>query len=324
MNHHVPVAPSDCPHCLALPHPETRVRRGEVYTFSCLSALGPNGDEPLGYLKADVDQMGFLFSLGFVNEDQESATMAQYFTLSQSLDRFFAYYLGQLMVKTYPHLYSVFAGGDDVYVIGRARDILHFAKEMASAFQTYVGDHPDVTLSAGVAFVKPRSPLSRVTAQVEEFLELAKEQPSWERSMHHLSGRNQVTFHGLPYSWPALDQLLEDTERVLSFVQAKVLSMGGMHRLLAWVSQCPRSPSITGLIDWQQGESYRLLPHVAYMLERTWTQEQRRNVAQIRAVHEWISRYFTFVDETDAIRISRFEALMYLLGLFKGKEHEVS
>ncbi len=90
---------------------------GEVITFSELAEKS-TGTKKLGILKADVDNLGYLFADGLRHGKTHYGTIARVNTLSRMLEYFFSGYVNELLSTQFTDIYSVFSGGDDLFVIG--------------------------------------------------------------------------------------------------------------------------------------------------------------------------------------------------------------
>src|SRR5262249_26446262 len=136
----------------------------------------------LGVLKADVDYLGQIFQEGLRRDAPAVGldTVSRLASLSRQLDWFFSGWLGWLLSTKYEDCYTVYSGGDDLLLVGPRRRILALAQEIRESFAAYT-KHPDMTLSAGLAVVKPRWPLAHTVALADEALEQAK-----------TSGRNRL------------------------------------------------------------------------------------------------------------------------------------
>lgn len=315
MNTHVPIAKEDCLHCLAV-NSEVRVKKGDVYTFGCISSLGGTSYESLGYLKADVDSMGLLFALGFTGEKKDSASLYEYATLSHTLDRFFTFRLQQLLQQEYPHIYSVFSGGDDLYLIGQASDILLFSLRLKDEFSKYVL-HPEVTISTGIAFVKPRKPLSRVTLEVEKLLEKAKESPSWSRYRAGVGGRNQITFHGQSFTWDEFSHLISEAQTIVDWMNKDLLSSGLIYRLNTVLSEL--SSNEEGFINPEDSNIWRLLPKISYELNRNLKEEKYKPIVR------WIKRNCFISNDwsdDDWLILQSWPAFLFMIRLLKGDKNK--
>lgn len=118
----------------------------------------------LGYLKADVDNLGAVFAFGL----QETNSISRISTLSRMLDIFFSGYMQKLIEDNYPELYTVYSGGDDVLVIGPWDSITNFAKELNEEFKRFTCNNENLTLSAGIAFVKHKRGMHLIFQKIWE------------------------------------------------------------------------------------------------------------------------------------------------------------
>ncbi|MDM8000258.1 MAG: type III-A CRISPR-associated protein Cas10/Csm1, partial [Dehalococcoidia bacterium] len=214
---HIPRANDfECETCRLSDTCEERHDRGETdpATFRCLAAYS-NGRPLLGFLKADVDNLGKVFTFGLKRDQQDSDgrsydTISRLTTLSRLLDTFFSGWVEHLTQGEFRHCYTIFSGGDDLFLVGPWDEILRLAERVRDDFAHYVGN-PEITLSAGTFMNKDRFPVSRAAAEVDDAVEEAKQ-----------SGRNAVTVLGqaLPWSeWPrARDEWrrLADTQEDVS------------------------------------------------------------------------------------------------------------
>jgi len=137
------------------------------------------GVEALGVLKADVDDMG-----KFIRENDVSESYEKFSTFSQGLDAFFSREVPRLMEEKYPHTYTVFAGGDDLFLIGAWSEIVALGRDVSDAFRLF--SKGKLTLSEGIVLVKPSVPVSYLAHHSEEALESSKALP----------GKDAITLFG--------------------------------------------------------------------------------------------------------------------------------
>ncbi len=95
------------------------------------------GIRALGVLKGDIDDLGELFRVGLGNP-----TFAKTAALSRQVNGFFAIYLPWLLSREFPNIYTVFAGGDDFFLIGPWRKVQKLAARMQCEFARYVAKTP--------------------------------------------------------------------------------------------------------------------------------------------------------------------------------------
>jgi len=161
------------------------------YTFEEIAGFSA-GDKKLAALKLDVDNLGELF---------KGKTREQYKKLSDSLKEFFDSGLLKLIRENgmQNHIYTVFAGGDDCFLIGSWDKILKLAIKMRVRFNEFLkserAENPDfpekITFSAGIVIVPQAYPVVRLAEEAEEALARSKNIP----------GKNSVTCFGKTVSW---------------------------------------------------------------------------------------------------------------------------
>jgi CRISPR-associated protein Csm1 len=161
----------------------------EPAKFDCMANY-PRGRPLLGFLKADVDNLGATFVYGLKRDPPEQSydTISRLSTLSRQMDTFFNGWVEHLVSTEFTHCYTVFSGGDDLFLVGPWDEIVRLADRIRDDFAKYTGN-PEMTLSAGVFIGKFRFPIARASGNANELLERAKN-----------GGRSAVTI--LNYSMP--------------------------------------------------------------------------------------------------------------------------
>jgi len=181
----------------------------------------------LAFFKADVDNLGLIFSLGL--ETRLSA--ARFATVSRMLDLFFSDYLVELARKRHPDIYVVFAGGDDLFLVGPWNDILAFSIELRKQLSRFCADNPDITLSGAALTAMPRLPMRKAAEIVEAQLHTAKKQKRSDRV------KDAVHFLGETLSWPELEALVEEGkwfDKAIEEGERTQFSTAFLYRLLAY------------------------------------------------------------------------------------------
>ncbi|MHC5859955.1 type III-A CRISPR-associated protein Cas10/Csm1, partial [Nostoc sp.] len=143
------------------------------------------GIKRVGYLRMDVDRLGQIFAKGL----QKNQTLPRLAGLSRQMSYFFKVYLNSLAanpskntpenIKKLPNrskslnnstdktssedkaknILFIYAGGDDLFVSGAWNEVVDFSFDIYQCFRAYTGQHPDITLSAGVSIADPKFPL---------------------------------------------------------------------------------------------------------------------------------------------------------------------
>lgn len=135
-----------------------------------------HGEIALITLKGDVDNLGALFQKGL-----KKPTFAKWASLSRQINLFFALWLPWFCehgkdgksITRYRNTYTVFAGGDDFFLIGPWRSTIALADEMQQHFARYVVN-PGITFSAGMSMTQPKVPARHLARSAESALEQSK------------------------------------------------------------------------------------------------------------------------------------------------------
>jgi CRISPR-associated protein Csm1 len=143
-----------------------------IAEFSDL-AEASDGVKWLGVLRMDVDSLGDVFKEGL----GKYATISRMSTLSESLRLFFEGWVPQLC-RQYnrfeqgekDRLYLIYAGGDDLFIVGAWSVLPELAKQIRDDFRKFVGgDH--VTLSGGIAIEYQKFPLYQLANDAKHALD---------------------------------------------------------------------------------------------------------------------------------------------------------
>ncbi len=172
------------------------------------------GSKRLAILKADVDTLGYLFADGMRERDKHYGTIARITALSRLLEQFFSGYISYLLEEEYPAVYSVFSGGDDLFLIGPWDQMPALALRIAQAFRRFAGDNPCVTLSAALCLADPKANLALLAESSEE--ELKRVKNSAPVALYPgKQGRNGVSFLGDVFSWEDFAAQVENIKLLL-------------------------------------------------------------------------------------------------------------
>ncbi len=175
------------------------------------------GAEALITLKGDIDNLGLIFQQGL-----EEPTFARMAALSRQINAFFTLWLPWLCRQEFPNTYTVFAGGDDFFLIGPWRSTIGLAQRMRDDFARYVAGNPDIHFSAGLSMTKPGLPIRHLGQLAEEALEDAKKLP----------GKNAVTCFGQSVSWRTFGELMDLEDALGRLSDELKLSTGYLYGLL--------------------------------------------------------------------------------------------
>ncbi len=141
----------------------------EVMTFEEIASEA-EGKNYIAMIKADVDNLGLIFSKGFGNR----ISLSRFASLSRMLNFFFSAYIHNKLVNDFQTLYTVFSGGDDLSIIGPWDEIIDFASELMNDFSRYTGFNESLSISCGVVLAGTKLPVRNIAVNAEEALEKAK------------------------------------------------------------------------------------------------------------------------------------------------------
>jgi len=129
----------------------------------------------LGILRCDVDNLGMLFIHGL---DPQHKSFANISTLSAQLQWFFSGYINTLQAADAHfrhHMEIIYAGGDDVFIVGRWDVVWGFARILRQAFREFVNGRADISLSGGFALVRVKYPISMAAQLAGTYEDRAKD-----------------------------------------------------------------------------------------------------------------------------------------------------
>lgn len=192
------------------------------------------GQEALMTLKGDVDNLGTIFEKGL-----ERPSFARLAALSRQMNAFFAVYLPWLCahgteggVKRYRNTYTVFAGGDDFFLIGPWRSTLELAGRMQADFARFAAHNPAIHFSAGLSMTKPGLPIRHLARLAEEALEAAKAHVEIPEAGGQPELKNAVACFGQTVGWGRYAQLRAREARLERLAREVELSTGYLYGLL--------------------------------------------------------------------------------------------
>lgn len=147
------------------------------------------GIEALAALKADVDNLGQLFACGM---PPERMNISRSSALSRHLNFFFSAYLPYVLKtdKRFQNIYTVFAGGDDLFLMGPWNGIIDFADFLHDCFSHFICKNEQITISAGISIGKPGEPVPLIAERAEEALRVSKS-----------SKKDSVSLFGATVTW---------------------------------------------------------------------------------------------------------------------------
>ncbi len=194
-------------------------RQGEIVRFGELAKLPKeNGAaEFLGVLRMDVDNLGLIFAKGYAEKEQSVSKIAN---LSRMLEWFFSGYLNSLLQGS--NVYTTYAGGDDLFLIGAWDDILEAAVTIQQDFSAFCGQHPELHLSGGITLCKAKYPIGLAAQETGEKLD----------AVAKAEGKNALAFLERRIAWNEWPQVQQLGDELIQAVKDNIVSRKFVYSLI--------------------------------------------------------------------------------------------
>ncbi|MBF0487859.1 MAG: type III-A CRISPR-associated protein Cas10/Csm1 [Nitrospirae bacterium] len=194
------------------------------------------GVEALGILKMDVDNLGNIMSEG-ISENLQNISLDA--SLSRQLNDFFTVFL-PWKLKTDNNIkaiYTVFAGGDDLFLIGPWNTIIDAARLIRKSFREYVCHNVNITISAGIVINKPNEPVRILAKHSEEALSASKH-----------AGRDRITLFGETVTWERFDELEEVKKKLNGWIDDKTINNAMIFRFNEITDMAKREKELKSIL----------------------------------------------------------------------------
>jgi len=246
---------------------------GSITEFEDIAAQS-KGRRALGYLKADVDNLGFILQRGLEGDSADRRSISRLATLSRSLELFFSGHMQQL-AEEFGSVYTVYAGGDDLLLVGPWDAMVGFAIRLRQDFQRYTCDNPSWSMSAGLVTVGAKTPALMAAAEAETRLDAAKHvpgrevvpwQPDWHLESDEPAQKDRLVAFGTALSWDRVAPAVDRAEALVRWLKDGALSTAQVRRLLSYAHLFQQ---------WQRTGDvmcFRYAPMLVYDLKRNWRQ----------------------------------------------------
>lgn len=219
-------------------------------------------------LKADVDNLGLIFSIGL----EDRLSLSRYASLSRMLNAFFSGYLVEKIRNEprYKDVYVVFAGGDDLFLIGPWHHTIDFAQDLREEFRRFCANNEDMSMSCGLYIMKPKYPVRRAAREAERLLDMAK-----ERKEGHVVVKDGVCVFDVVLSWKELKEQVEFgkwlEQRALD--ESSKMNRAFIYRLLGYMRFAKKYEQASEI----NLEDLMFYPHALYDISRNLIKTDEKN-----------------------------------------------
>ncbi len=180
----------------------------------------------LGVLRMDVDGMGERIMREFAN-------LKEYRSFSEKLKSFFegkdsVLYQLQQTPAFKDNLNIIYAGGDDLFVVGRWDAVLDYADELRKAFARHTQGE-GLTISGGMGVVGAKFPIAKAAEMAGDAEDQAK------KYTYNCKPKNAICFLGECVSWnQEFDEVKRLKENLTYHIIYNGLSKGILHKLMTY------------------------------------------------------------------------------------------
>lgn len=219
-------------------------------------------DSSLGILRMDVDGLGKVFINGFPKKKD-------YTDFSTKLQQFFEYdpesnsKLKQLRFQPeYKDFVNiVYAGGDDVFAVGRWDKLIDFANDLRKSFADYMRktmNRSDITISGGVAIVSPKFPIAKAAEMAGDAEDSAKKFRDSEKNAFNMFGES--------LSWKdEFDYVENYKNQFVDLIENFDMSKSILHRIMLFGLKVKANKQ---RVEEGKSKDYSYMWHAAYFLSR--------------------------------------------------------
>lgn len=209
-------------------------RKDSLKSFENISNSA-TGNKKIAVYKADVDNLGMIFSIGLKkkknisdeelekieeNDEKDYRSISRISTLSRNMEYFFSYWMNSIFKKEkvkislgnkvkkeieLSDIYVLYSGGDDLVIIGPWDKIIYVSYFIRKNFEKFVTENNEITLSGGIAISHPKL---RIINGIDSAGELE------EKSKEIDKDKNALTLFGKSFKWNEFEKIFEFAEKL--------------------------------------------------------------------------------------------------------------
>ena len=300
---------------IPLPYAAPVDKQGNIRTFEDIVKEGATGNKKLAMFKADIDNLGLVFTSSWGEGDKSRISFSRYAQLSRHLHYFFSAYVSSFIKNRDEYkdtIYTVFSGGDDLCVLGAWDAVMRFALDFRNELAAFANGNPSVTLSGGIALADSKLPVRTIADAAEEALDHAKKRE--DKKTNEI--KDAVSVFGVTVSWAEYKKSLEDAKEIVEYMSSGKVSYALVYKMIDFANRA-RDIREGRLKDFTRQEDRQKM-----IRDSLWMSNYRYVLARnIKPGHENVLKFFQQFGSPDLMEKSRI-AVSYALYLNRGKEEE--
>ena len=218
------------------------------------------GNKKIAVYKADVDNLGMIFSIGLKkkknvsdeelekieeNDEKDYRSISRISTLSRNMEYFFSYWMNSIIKKgkveislgdrikkeiELSDIYVLYSGGDDLVIIGPWDKIIYVSYFIRKKFEEFVTKNEEITLSGGIAISHPKLKIINGIDMAGELEEKAKEIDK---------GKNALTLFDRSFKWDEFKKIFEFAEKLQQVYENReergIITQAFLYRCLNYI-----------------------------------------------------------------------------------------
>lgn len=191
-------------------------RPGEtIRTFEDL-AEAATGIKRVGILRMDVDNLGRVFG-SYIHQPSLARISAASAAMSLFFDGWLNNICAEVKAERPNSLYVIYAGGDDLFIVGPWDLMPMLAQRIRGALVEYVNDNPNITISAGITLESAHFPLYQAAERARHALD-NEAKGAWRGLDGGVHEKNAISLLGQVVGWedgwPNVDQEMKRLRRL--------------------------------------------------------------------------------------------------------------
>ncbi len=197
-------------------------------TFDKLQEKSRGGFERLGVVRMDVDNLGDVFKSGL----GKKATLSRLSALSSAMSLYFEGWVKQIIARNGRDalVYAVYAGGDDVFLLGPWDVMPDVALDIEREFEAYTR-HPGLHLSGGMAFINGKYPIYQAAEDAGEAEGVAKARKITKNGKV-IEEKDAFAFLNTAWRWDEFESLKKKQEELVQLVKGTEEASGSPKSIL--------------------------------------------------------------------------------------------
>lgn len=160
-------------------------------SFEDLFSNNDSSHRRLVVLRMDVDNLGLLLQ----SKMHQHNPLSEYALFSHRLDKYFKEHINEMWKQKYSDsTVVIYAGGDDLFIVGEWENALKFTSEIEQNFRSFFRNE-SIGISGGISLVEPKYPIIRAAEMSAEEESLAK------GFSFNGEQKNAISIFGMPLRW---------------------------------------------------------------------------------------------------------------------------